>query len=72
MDKAKLKHPMFWQRIDRATRHVGKLPDWVKGSPINQRAENSRDSQLGTGTSKGDGISRTRAREGSFSPDSQF
>jgi hypothetical protein len=23
--------------MDRATRHVGKAPDWVKGSPINER-----------------------------------
>jgi hypothetical protein len=33
-----LTHAMFWNRMDRAVRHVGKLPEWVKGSPINERS----------------------------------
>jgi hypothetical protein len=37
MASQKLTHAAFWDRMDRATRHVGKLPDWVKGSPSNER-----------------------------------
>ena len=37
MASQKLIHAEFWDRMDRATRHVGKVPAWVKGSPINER-----------------------------------
>jgi hypothetical protein len=37
MASQKLTHAAFWDRMDRATRHVGRLPDWVKGSPNNER-----------------------------------
>jgi hypothetical protein len=37
MASEKLTHAAFWDRMDRATRHVGKVPAWVKGSPINER-----------------------------------
>jgi hypothetical protein len=37
MASHQLTHAMFWNRMDRATRHVGKMPDWVKGSPHNER-----------------------------------
>lgn len=33
-----LVHATFWNRMDRAVRHVGRLPEWVKGSPINERS----------------------------------
>ena len=36
MASQKLTHATFWNSMDRATRHVGKLPDWVKGSPSNE------------------------------------
>jgi len=35
---SELTHAMFWNRMDRVSRHVGKLPDWVKGSPTNERS----------------------------------
>jgi len=41
MASQKLTHAAFWDRMDRATRHVGKAPDWVKGSPINERPAQS-------------------------------
>ncbi len=41
MASQKLTHATFWNRMDRATRHVGKLPDWVKGSPSNERSASS-------------------------------
>jgi len=37
MASQKLIHAAFWDRMDRATRHVGKVPEWVKGSPTNER-----------------------------------
>ena len=45
MASEKLTHAMFWNRMDRATRHVGRLPDWVKGSPSNERLASSGFSQ---------------------------
>ena len=41
MPSQKLTHAAFWDRMDRATRHVGKLPDWVKGTPSNERPASS-------------------------------
>lgn len=38
MASQKLTHATFWDRMDRATRHVGKLPPWLKGSPSNERS----------------------------------
>lgn len=32
-----LKHAAFWRRMDRAVRHVGKFPAWLRGSRKNER-----------------------------------
>ena len=51
--------------MDRAIRHVGKLPEWVKGSPINVRSATIGDEQCQGSTKKaGDGAA-SRARHDS-------
>jgi len=35
--KLTLTRAAFWDRLCRAARHIGKLPDWIKGSPRNER-----------------------------------
>jgi uncharacterized membrane protein YdfJ with MMPL/SSD domain len=54
MASQNLTHAAFWDRMDRATRHVGKFPDWVKGSPSNQRlaSPDSCQDQSTVGTGK--------------------
>jgi hypothetical protein len=54
MASQKLTHAAFWDRMDRATRHVGRLPDWVKGSPNNERlAASSCGPDQGSATGSG-------------------
>jgi hypothetical protein len=50
MASEKLTHATFWNRMDRATRHVSKLPDWVKGSPSNKRPARSVGGQCDNNT----------------------
>jgi hypothetical protein len=54
MASQKLTHETFWNRMDRATRHVGKLPDWVKGSPNNERSASSGCGQFQRGPVRSD------------------
>lgn len=56
MTSRKLAHAEFWERMDRATRHVGKYPEWVKGSPVNERPASPacRQTQTDRGKSNGD------------------
>jgi hypothetical protein len=49
MENRKLTHELFWARMDHAARHVEKLPDWVKGSPCNERRSTSNDDSLPCG-----------------------
>ena len=60
MASQKLTHAAFWDRMDRATRHVGKLPDWVKGSPNNERPASSASGQYQSGATR-DGSDSTAA-----------
>jgi hypothetical protein len=65
MANQNLTHATFWNRMDRAIRHVGKLPEWVKGSPINVRSATIGDEQCQGSTKKaGDGAA-SRARHDS-------
>lgn len=52
MASQKLTHAAFWDRMDRATRNVAKAPDWVKGSPINERPAQSTCGQYLSGTER--------------------
>jgi hypothetical protein len=45
--------------MDRATRHVGKAPAWVKGSPINERPAPSGCFQYQIKTERGGSESKT-------------
>jgi hypothetical protein len=45
MPDRKLTHAAFWERMDRAVRHVDKYPDWLKGSPVNERPLDSFNGQ---------------------------
>ena len=33
-----LTHKTFWTRMEQNTRCVEQMPNWVKGSPLNQRS----------------------------------
>ena len=35
-----LKHPEFWKRLEESARRAERIPDWIKGSPINLRESN--------------------------------
>jgi hypothetical protein len=66
MPSQKLTHAAFWDRMDRATRHVGKLPDWVKGTPSNERPASSVCDQCQTSAARsgsGSNSTTTAVRE---------
>ncbi len=62
MASQKLTHAAFWNRMDRATRHVGKAPAWVKGSPINERPALSGCYQYQIKTERGGSDSKTAVK----------
>ena len=68
MASQELTHAAFWDRMDRATRHVGRLPDWVKGSPINQRAAQSACVQYQSGAQRSGSNSTTAVRHDPLPP----
>lgn len=68
MANAKLTHATFWNRMDHATRHVGKLPDWVKGSPSNQRPAMSVCGQGQNSTTLSGSNSSISAKQDTFPP----
>ena len=68
MASQKLTHATFWDRMDRATRHVGKLPDWVKGSPSNERSPASIDGQYQDRTTKSGNDSAAIVRQDPLPP----
>jgi hypothetical protein len=63
-----LTHATFWNRMDRAIRHVGKLPKWVKGSPINVRSASIDGEQCQGSTKKTGDAAASRARHDSALP----
>ena len=63
MASQELTHAAFWNRMDRATRHVGKFPDWVKGSPNNERPIPSACSQCQDSAARTGTDSPTAARQ---------
>jgi len=63
-----LTHATFWNRMDRAVRHVGKLPEWVKGSPINERSNTLVHSHRQGSANNSDDLATTPARADSPPP----
>lgn len=43
----KLNHPDFWKRMEINSRVVAKMPQWVKGSPVNHRGQNHHNQRHG-------------------------
>jgi hypothetical protein len=37
-NEPKPKYSAFWDRMEQNSEYVSKLPDWVKGSPVNERS----------------------------------
>jgi hypothetical protein len=37
--ETELKHKQFWNRMERNSTVVARMPTWMKGSPINQRVQ---------------------------------
>lgn len=68
MASQKLTHAAFWDRMDRATRHVGKAPDWVKGSPINERPEQSTSAKYLSDGDRSGSNSTTAVRQDNLPP----
>jgi hypothetical protein len=68
MASPKLTHAAFWDRMDRATRHVGKLPDWVKGSPSNERSTSSVCVQYQTSAARRGSDSTVNVRQDPLPP----
>jgi hypothetical protein len=38
LNQPKPKYSAFWDRMEENSEYVSKLPDWVKGSPVNERS----------------------------------
>ena len=68
MASQQLTHAAFWDRMDRATRHVGKLPDWVKGSPSNERSASSGCVQYQTSAARNGSDSTPAVRQDPVPP----
>lgn len=68
MASQKLTHAAFWDRMDRATRHVGKLPDWLKGSPRNERSASSVCGQYQGSAARSGSDSTTTVRQDPLPP----
>jgi hypothetical protein len=68
MASQKLTHAAFWDRMDRATRHVGKAPDWVKGSPINERPAQPTRGKYLSGTEQQSSNATTAVRQDLLPP----
>ena len=35
-----LKYPEFWKRLEESARRADRIPDWIRGSPVNLREAN--------------------------------